>query len=162
MNASHANYQPNADARRHLLLAVDASEGSRRAVAYVADFFGGFPAIYVTLLSILPELPEDAFESEASRPQRLEERQRAREAVLAEYRKILVGGGLREEQIATHLRVRSYTSLGDAILEEQERLRCCIVVVGRRGLSRQEEFLFGSTSNRILHHARGCAVLVVE
>jgi nucleotide-binding universal stress UspA family protein len=36
------------------------------------------------------------------------------------------------------------------------------VVVGRRGLTHNEEFLFGSTSSKILHHATHCAVMVVE
>jgi nucleotide-binding universal stress UspA family protein len=52
--------------------------------------------------------------------------------------------------------------VGDAILEEQEKLRCCIVVVGRRGLSHNEEFVFGSTSSKILHNAKNCAVMVIE
>ena len=54
------------------------------------------------------------------------------------------------------------TGKADAILEEQEQLRCCIVVVGRRRISHHEEFIKGSTSNRILHRASACAVLVVE
>jgi nucleotide-binding universal stress UspA family protein len=58
--------------------------------------------------------------------------------------------------------VRTCPSIGDAILGEQEQLRCCIVVVGRRRITRHEEFLLGSTSNRIVHRAKACAVLVVE
>jgi len=41
-------------------------------------------------------------------------------------------------------------------------LKCCTVVIGRRGLSKKEEFIFGSTSNRILHEANNCAVMVIE
>ena len=79
-----------------------------------------------------------------------------------ERRRFLVAGGLPGDRIATRLSVRRWTSLADAILEEQEQLRCCIVVVGRRKISHHEEFLLGSTSNRILHRASACAVLVVE
>ena len=149
-------------APRHLLLAVDESAGSRRAVMFVADFFGDYGHLMLTLLSILPEPPEDLFKGGEERERWLAESRRQRENVLREYREILAGGGLREDRIATHLVVRRCTSLAEAILEEQEKLRCCIVVVGRRGLSHQEEFILGSTSNRILHHARRCAVLVVE
>jgi nucleotide-binding universal stress UspA family protein len=35
-------------------------------------------------------------------------------------------------------------------------------VVGRQGLSRSEEFLFGSVSSKIVNHARNCTVWVVE
>ena len=33
---------------KHLLVAVDESDSSRRAVLYVADFLGGFPGFTVT------------------------------------------------------------------------------------------------------------------
>jgi nucleotide-binding universal stress UspA family protein len=150
------------DTRRHLLLAVEDSEDSRRAVMYVADFFGGYADIYVTLLSILGEPPEDLFGAATEREQWLARERAARQATLERFRAVLLAAGLREERVATRLVVRRYASLAEAILEEQEQLRCCIIVVGRRGLSRHEEFLFGSTSSRILHRATHCAVMVVE
>jgi nucleotide-binding universal stress UspA family protein len=58
--------------------------------------------------------------------------------------------------------VRQCESIADAILEEQYKLKSCIIVVGRRGISHKEEFIFGSTSNKILHHAQHCAVMVIE
>jgi nucleotide-binding universal stress UspA family protein len=36
------------------------------------------------------------------------------------------------------------------------------LVVGRKGLSRKEEFLFGSISGKIVRTARNCTVWVVE
>ena len=36
------------------------------------------------------------------------------------------------------------------------------IVVGRKGVSRKEELLFGSVSNRIIHQAEDCTVWVVE
>lgn len=150
------------DTERHLLVAVDESDNSRRAVMYVADFFSGYQGIFVTLLSILREPSEDFFPTEAERLQWLTEKEAAMNTTLAAYKEILLGAGLQENQIETRLSIRPCTSIGDAILEEQEKLRCCIVVVGRRGISHSEEFLLGSTSNKILHHATHCAVMVVE
>jgi len=150
------------DTERHLLLAVDESENSKRAVMYVADFFSGNPDVFVTLLSIIPEPTDDFFPTEEKRQEWLTEQKKAMEAALASYKGILLSAGLKEEQIEVRLIIRHCTSIGDAILEEQAKLRCCIVVVGRRGITRNEEFLFGSTSSRILHHATHCAVMVVE
>jgi nucleotide-binding universal stress UspA family protein len=147
---------------RRLLLAVDESDSSRRAVMYVADFFGDYKEIVITLFSILPEPSEDYFHSDEERRQWLNEQRRSREAMLGGYRKILAGAGIREDRIETRLATRQCLSIGDAILEAQEELRCCIVVLGRRGLSHEEEFIFGSTTSRIIHHARHCAVMVVE
>lgn len=149
-------------AGRHLLLAVDESDSSRRAVLYVADFFGDYKDVAVTLLSILPEPSEDYFATEGERRRWVEEKTRFLQGTLGEYRKILAGAGLGEEKIQTRLSVRTCVSIGDAILEEQDKLRCCIVVLGRRGLSHEEEFLFGSTTGRILRQARHCAVMVVK
>ncbi len=150
------------DTERHLLIAVDESDNSKRAVMYVADFFTGNPDIFVTLLSIIPEPTEDLFPTEEQQQQWMTERRAAMDKTLAGYKDILLSAGLKEEQIETRLSIRACTSIGDAILEEQAKLRCCIVVVGRRGITHSEEFLFGSTSSKILHHATHCAVMVVE
>jgi nucleotide-binding universal stress UspA family protein len=150
------------DTERHLLLAVDESENSKRAVMYVADFFSGNPDVFVTLLSIIPEPSEYLFPTEDKRQQWIAEHKTTMDKTLAVYKEILLGAGLKDAQVESRLVVRRCTSIGDAILEEQAKLRCCIVVVGRRGLTHNEEFLFGSTSSKILHHATHCAVMVVE
>jgi len=150
------------DTERHLLIAVDESDNSRRAVMFVADFFSGNPDVFVTLLSIIPEPTEDLFPTEEKQQQWLTEKRTAMDKILAGYKEILLGAGLKDKQIEARLSIRPCTSIGDAILEEQEKLRCCIVVVGRRGISHNEEFLYGSTSSKILHHAKHCAVMVVE
>jgi len=150
------------DTERHLLAAVDASENSKRAVMYLADFFGNDKNVFVTLLSIIPEPSEDYFATGKEREQWIADQKAEMTKVLDGYREILLGAGFREDRINVRLIIRQCTSIGDAILEEQEKLRCCIVVVGRRGISHNEEFIFGSTSSKILHHATKCAVMVVE
>ena len=52
--------------------------------------------------------------------------------------------------------------MASCIIRELEELKCCTVVIGRRGISKKEEFIFGSTSSRILHDAKNCAVMVIE
>ncbi|MFA7384034.1 MAG: universal stress protein [Desulfurivibrionaceae bacterium] len=151
------------DTERHLLVAVDESANARRAVMFLADFFSDFQNIFITLLSIIPEPSEDFFPTEAERRSWLTEKETGMQKHLAGYKEILLGAGFLDDRIETRLSIRPGTiSIGDAILAEQEKLRCCIVVVGRRGISQSEEFVFGSTSSKILHHAKHCAVLVVE
>jgi len=150
------------DTERHLLVAVDESDNSRRAVMYAADFFGNYKDVFITLLSIIPEPSEDYFPNAEERRKWLRDKETTMQKILDGYKEILLGGGFQEKQIETQVSVRQCKSIGDAILEEQEKLRCCIVVVGRRGISHTEEFVFGSTSNKILHHATHCAVMVVE
>ena len=150
------------DTERHLLVAVDASANSKRAVMYLADFFGDDKDVFVTILSVIPEPSEDYFTTDEEREKWLAKKEAEMNDVLAGYKEILQGAGFQEDQIDVRLIVRQCESIGDAIIEEQEKLRCCIVVVGRRGISHSEEFVFGSTSNKILHYAKNCAIMVVE
>ncbi|PLX48960.1 MAG: hypothetical protein C0613_08740 [Desulfobulbaceae bacterium] len=150
------------DNERHLLAAVEESDNSRRAVLYLADFFGDYQDVFITLLSIIPEPSEDFFATETERRQWLDDKKSAMDKRLAEYKEILMEGGFAERQVTSRLIVKECSSIADAILEEQDKLRCCVVAVGRRGLSHNAEFILGSTSSRILHHAKHCAVLVVE
>jgi len=150
------------DTERHLLAAVDESDNSRRTVMFLADFFSDSQNVFVTLLSIIPEPSGDFFPTEVERRQWLAEKEAAMRNTLAGYKEILIDAGFQDGRIETRLSIRPCTSIGDAILEEQEKLRCCIVVVGRRGISHSEEVVFGSTSSKILHHAKHCAVMVVE
>jgi nucleotide-binding universal stress UspA family protein len=58
--------------------------------------------------------------------------------------------------------VGNVKSLSEAILDMRCDLTCCTVVVGRHHKSKTEEFLFGSTSSKLIHEAKNCAVWVVE
>jgi len=150
------------DTERHVLVAVDESENSKRLVMYLADFFSGYGDVFITLMTILPEPSEDYFPNDEEREKWLTEKKQTLQKALDSYREILAGAGFKKDRIELRLVVRQCTSIGDAILEEQDKLRCCIVAVGRRGISHNEEFIFGSTSSKILHHAKNCAVMVVE
>ena len=55
------------DTERHLLVAVDESENSKRAVMYLADFFGDYKNVFITILSVLPEPSEDYFVNDEER-----------------------------------------------------------------------------------------------
>jgi hypothetical protein len=53
-------------------------------------------------------------------------------------------------------------SIAECILQEAEATQSETILVGRKGVSRKEELLFGSVSNRIIHQAEDCTVWVVE
>lgn len=147
---------------KHLLIAVDESDSSRRAVLYVADFLGGFPGFTVTLISIIPEPEEDFFESDAAMNAWIKDKVDATNKMLANYKQVLIQSGFPEEKVHFRSCVGEAKSFSDAILETRCDLTCCTVVVGRHHKTKTEEFLFGSTSNRLIHEAKNCAVWVVE
>jgi nucleotide-binding universal stress UspA family protein len=147
---------------KHLLVAVDESDSSRRAVLYVADFLGGFPGFTVTLMSIIPEPEEDFFDSETEQTSWTREKLEATNKMLENYRQVLIQSGFPEEKVRYRSCVGEAKSFSEAILDTRCDLTCCTVVVGRHHKSKTEEFLFGSTSNRLIHEAKNCAVWVVE
>ena len=147
---------------KHLLIAVDDSESSKRAVLYVADILGGFPGFAVTLLSVIPDPEEDFFDSDAEMTAWVKEVLDKTNAMLETYRTILVQAGFPEDKVRYSACVGESKALSDAILATRCDLTCCTVVVGRHHKSKAEEFLFGSTSNRLVHEAKNCAVWVVE
>ena len=147
---------------RHLLVAVDQSASSEKAVFYVADFLGGLSGFRVTLLHILAVPQEDLFATEAERASWLRDREEEAGRFLDHYRLILTESGFPEEKVATRLLTREVETLSDVILEEHQKLGSCTIVLGRGGKSRKEEFLFGSVSNHIVHQARGCSVWIIE
>jgi len=147
---------------KHLLVAVDQTDNSKRAVLYVADFLGGFPGFRVTLLSIVPEPEADFFDTEAEQDAWTMKKMEEANKMLRNYRQILIQSGFPPDKVQVRSCVNERKALSEAILQSQCGLSCCTVVVGRHHKSKSEEFLFGSTSNRIIHEAKNCAVWVVE
>lgn len=158
MDTEHAN--PVKD--KHLLVAIDQSDSSRRAVLYVADFLGGFPGFRVTLLSIIPEPEEDFFDTGEEKVAWIKENRERANKMLENYRQVLIQSGFEADKVRIRSCVGDVTSLSEAILDTRCDLTCCTVVVGRHHKTKAEEFLFGSTSNRLIHEANNCAVWVVE
>lgn len=147
---------------RHLLLAVDESPYSHHAVDFVGDLFGSRGDCRITLLHVVQKPAAEQFADPAAAVAWTEVHTAMAQESLDEARERLVQRGIPAARIEAEVEVIEVATVADAILAARQRLACCTVVVGRRRLSRQEEFLYGSTSNRILHEAHGCAVLVVQ
>jgi nucleotide-binding universal stress UspA family protein len=149
-------------ADKHFLIAVDGSESSKRAVLYVADMVGGFPGFRVTLLSIIPEPEEDFFDSEEEQIAWTREKMAEANRLLENYRQVMLQSGFPADKVRIRACVGEERSFAEAILEMRCDMSCCTVVVGRHHKSRTEEFLFGSTSTKLIRDAKNCAVWVVE
>lgn len=147
---------------KHFLIAVDGSESSKRAVMYVADMVGGFPGFTVTLLSIIPAPEEDFFDSEEEEVAWVREEREKANRMLENYRQVMVQAGFSPEKVRIRSCVGEEKSFSEAILDTRCDLSCCTVVVGRHHKSKAEEFLFGSTSTKLIREAKNCAVWVVE
>ena len=147
---------------KNILIAVDESENARRAVSYVGQMVGGVEGFSVMILHVINEPEEDFFQTEEEKEKWLVQQRSKIDEQLGVYRKMLMEAGFDEGSVSTRSTLRYCPSMAQCILAEREEADFSTIVVGRQGLSRSEEFLFGSISSKIVNHARNCTVWVVE
>jgi nucleotide-binding universal stress UspA family protein len=147
---------------RNILIAVDDSDNARRAVSYVAQLLGSVKGFKVSLLHVIPQPEEDFFPTSAEKEKWLREYKAMVDAMLEDYGQILIREGFEPDDLSLRSTLRYCPSIAECILLESGKTDYDTIVVGRKGRSRSEEFLFGSISNKIVSHARNCTVWVVE
>jgi nucleotide-binding universal stress UspA family protein len=156
-----------------VLVALDGSEGAWRAVEYVAKTLGQIPGVQVTLLHILTGLPP-AFWDDGHI---LEEREReVRKRLVASWQAdqekqwqqlvkkahdYLVAAGSPAKAVASEFKPKYYDVAEDIINEAQDG-GFGTIVMGRRGLGMAKSLLLGSVTRKVVDHAKGCAVTIVE
>ncbi len=147
-----------------VLLAVDASENSLRAVEYIAGFarISGEP---ITLYHVIRkagfgfgsagiQLYED-IEKEL-----LNGLEKAVRHLFSRYRSCLIEAGIDPERISTKCTVGSHSRAADIVREAREG-GYGTIALGRRGISKIREFLMGRVTSKVLDGAEGLAVCIV-
>jgi nucleotide-binding universal stress UspA family protein len=147
---------------KNILIAVDESENARRAVSYVAELLGGVEGFAVTILHVIPLPEEDFFLTDSEKEKWLSQYSAKIDAMLEDYRQILIESGFHPNDVSLRSPTRYCPSMAECILAERDEREYGTIVVGRQGLSRTEEFIFGSISSKIVTHASNCTVWVVE
>jgi nucleotide-binding universal stress UspA family protein len=148
---------------KNILIAVDASDNAVRAVDYAAGVLGGAPGVRVTLLYVERAPGRDSFDSEAAWLDQCKVEHDRVFDFLKAARARLAAAGLPDTAIAERTVLCSVEpSIAQTILDVQQEGGFGTLVVGRRGITKGEEFLFGSVSTRLVHNARNCAVWVVQ
>mgnify|MGYP000283049449 CR=1 FL=1 len=146
---------------KNVLVAVDKSENSRRVVDYVGAMLGSAGGFHVTLLHVIPLPEEDYFRDDAARREWENAYRSEIEGFMEAYRRALTAAGFADDAVDMLTPRRYCPSMAECILAEWRARSYSTIVVGRQGLSRKEEFLFGSISSKIVNHARDCTVWVV-
>ena len=149
------------DKQHHIVIAVDGSDNSRRAVAYVGEFLSGQKGFTLTLLHVIHMADEDFFPSPPERGRWIRSERKKIARWMSVYQQMLIDRGLSPQDVQIRIVEQTGPSLARLILFEMARLDAGTIVVGRQGVSRKEEFLFGSVSKQIVSHARTFTVWVV-
>jgi nucleotide-binding universal stress UspA family protein len=147
---------------KNILIAVDESHNARRAVSYVGQLLGGLVGFKVTILHVIPEPEEDYFPTSTEKEKWFTQYEKKVDVMLKNYRQLLIKKGFASKNVSIRSTVRYCPSMAKCILSERDETGYSTIVLGRQGLSRSEEFLFGSISSKIVNHARKCTIWVVE
>ncbi len=131
---------------KKILVATDGSENATMGAAYVGDMMANRKDITVTILHIQTE---ESTKNEAGMRE-----------MMNIARSFLVKAGIPEDAITIEVRKRKGGIARD-ILDEMAAGGYGTIVVGRRGISKAEQFLFGSVSNKIVQNAKDSTVWVV-
>jgi nucleotide-binding universal stress UspA family protein len=133
-----------------VLIGMDASEGSMRALDYVAQTLGGSDT-EVLLLHVVRDRKEMP----------VSEAEKIIGDVFDEAQKHLMNCGFKASHIGSDI-ITGAESRAGAIIQLAGEEGYSTIVVGRRGLSRIKEFIMGGVSNKIIQMAREQAVWVVS
>jgi len=146
---------------KNILVALDSSENAMRAVDYVATTLGGFD-FKTTLLHVI----RGVMHSQAEIPDLflpkifIERAEKEINDVFDKAKQCLTDAGFKSNQITTKIILDAHSRAG-AIIHEAREGDYGTIVLGRRGLSRAQEFFMGRVSSKVIHTIRNRAVWVV-
>jgi nucleotide-binding universal stress UspA family protein len=143
------------------LVAIDSSENALQAVDYVAQILGGFD-FKINLFhairgdqSIHSGIAHLFFPKES-----LVDAEAGAIAIFDKAKRRLEEAGFTSDQINSKL-VSGVPSRAEAIVKEAREGDYGTIVLGRRGLSKVQEFLLGRVSNKVIHIIRRRALWIV-
>ena len=153
---------------KKILLVVDGSIHSTRAVTYAARISSVVKELTYTLFYVQPTVSQFLLdEAEASLKARAELKRIIRKnaefakTILKKHKTRLIGMGIGEKRVET---VTQQKMMGIArdILEYAQQGLYDAILVGRRGLSRLQKTFMGSTAAKLVEHSRVVPVWVVD
>lgn len=160
LNGVHLGVISGKPRSKKILAGLDGSEGSRRAVEWLASF-GESSGWEVMLFHVLRRsaytldgeaLPDKTWVVSG---------QKVMDPVLAEGKKRLLASGSKEEQIKIKMVTEAHSRAG-AMIEEALGGEYSTIVVGRRGVSRVREFIMGRVGNKLIQLAQDMAVWIIH
>jgi nucleotide-binding universal stress UspA family protein len=154
-----ANPQP---LNSKVLIALDGSENSMRAVDFVARGMGAGPGRTVGLINVIRGQNDSswAFKEFFAPKECMLQAEQEILTVFEEARARLEKAGFDPKDIAGKV-VTGAASRAGSIVAESREAGYGAIVMGRRGLSRVEEFYMGRVSNKVLTLAKDACVVLV-
>lgn len=157
-----------------ILLCLDTSQGAMTATAHLSHMLDGSPFGRITLFHVVRgfsrfrQFVTEVFTTQEDKgmvqgviEKDLSQTAKALEPAFDEAAAVLTAGGVDPSRIEKKV-VSGAGNAGNDIIDEAEKGGYDTIVIGRRGLSRVEEFLMGRVSSRVISLAKAKTVWVVS
>ena len=143
-----------------ILMAVDDSPASEKALEYVTRMVTGRPDHYVHLVHVLPPVASGSMGG--AELEEAAQHDKARE-LLSRMSERLGQAGLGEGHVDSgYLAVRSDTSMVEGLLDTARDQSCSTIVVGRSALPRVRELFHSHPADELVRKAQGFTLWIVE
>jgi nucleotide-binding universal stress UspA family protein len=144
---------------KSILVVLNDTPCSKRAVNFLALCPLSFSEVQITLLHVFrkPTGSEEMMGKKFSQAQK--------EKILAAMstsRQQLVEAGYPPDNIHTHIETQPYSTVADGIIAEVEKGDYDMVVIGRKKMSKSEEFVLGDASIKVIRNVEKATVIVVR
>lgn len=83
-------------------------------------------------------------------------------ALLEDARDKLIKKGIFPEFIEIKLVEKPYPTIADGIIDQAQKIKPTMVIIGRKKMSKAEEFVLGDVSIKLVRALEGMAILVVK
>ncbi len=144
---------------KSILLALNDSMSSRRVLNYLIDFFSHPKDTNLTLLHVFrkPTASEELMGEKFMRNQH----QRFSN-FLEDSKETLVQHGYQSDRVEVRLVTEPYPTIADGIIDQFQKGDYNMVMIGRKRMSRTEEFVLGDAGVKLVRALEGTAILVVK
>ncbi len=164
---------------KNILIALDATDASMRAVSYVVEMLGGDKDLRVHLLHVLPPIPPELLEFGGSenpdkektlteelrkdQSEWIERTKKEAEPVFEQARTILGNGGIPASMVQTEFSTSIHRpDIVRDILEAAAKWNCSTVVVGRHSHTWLKEQLGHHVGEDLARRGHRVAVWIIE
>lgn len=146
---------------KRFLIAVNGTEASTKALSYFGILSASQKDIELFLLNIYPEPPPNYYQSGGSFADYQRDREEKAELIFQQSKDILAEYGVDVDIVQSKSIMAENKTISQVILDYRATKDCGTIVVGKRGVSKAEEFLFGSISSNLIHASNQFTVWVV-
>ncbi|UCE62615.1 MAG: universal stress protein [Nitrospirota bacterium] len=164
---------------KNIIIGVDGSDSSYRAVSYVAELIAHQKGILVVLLHVLPPIPPELLEFGGSedpekegalskelkkdQAQWIDNAKKAAQPILERAKSVLYQVGIAPEAVTTLFSESIHQpEIVRELIEAATKQDCGTVVVGRESYSGFSEMMQRHVGEELVREGRGFAIWVIE